>query len=151
MCLRGLCPGGRKSAIIKARFGIREIAPVETTHCHRIGERGGHAHQQVPIATSGFNQQDPDLRIRRQAVSEDAACRSGANNDVVKFGHCSGNPSGQSCNRGRRILSACFSVIQIRTNCLKSSPVFNDQARYHQIETNDNEANPFDLERGESV
>ena len=104
----------------------------------------------MPIATSGFNQQDPDLRIRRQAVSEDAACRSGANNDVVKL-VIAQVIQAASLATVERILSACFSVIQIRTNCLKSSPVFNDQACYHQIETNDNEANPFDLERCESV
>ncbi|MCY1401208.1 hypothetical protein D9M71_163210 [compost metagenome] len=86
-------PGFRRLGVREARLLHREMPGVLRV-AHQFRDTLGHLHQRAAVPVAGFQQQHLLAWIGGQAVGQHAAGRTGANDDVVEWGHVS-SPSGQ--------------------------------------------------------
>ncbi len=74
---------------VQARLGLRAIQPVSARVADAIQVADGDVDPVIVVLAAGLQQQHRHLRIQRQAISQDAARRARADDDVVVGLHVS--------------------------------------------------------------
>ncbi|MNQ40681.1 hypothetical protein D3C85_543400 [compost metagenome] len=100
-----LAPRAMHAAPVETRFRLGFVAPVVLLGVHRDREGAGHLDQHAAVAAAELQHQHRGGGIRAEAIGQDAAGRTGTDDDVViTLSHCcnSANPGRAygSCRRG---------------------------------------------------
>ncbi|MCY1309267.1 hypothetical protein D9M70_593460 [compost metagenome] len=80
----------RHAAVVHVRLGLGDVGPVVGGALQRIRQRGRHlrAPVQAPVGAARFQQQHRDTGVFSQPRRQHAACRAGADDDVVVLLDC---------------------------------------------------------------
>ena len=71
-------------AAVQVGLGLGLETPVVARHVHRDGERGRHLDEDAAVAAPRLEQQHAGAHVLAQAVSQHAAGRAGADDDVIE-------------------------------------------------------------------
>ena len=80
-------PGMVDPPVVEVWLLFRRVTPVEPRAADGTGECARHVHAPVTVGGAGLQEKDPNVRILAQAVRQNGARRTGADDDVVPHRH----------------------------------------------------------------
>src|SRR5262249_60499678 len=82
-CSESLAAHRLDPQVVQARLGLCVVAPVEHPMLPDLAEIDRNVDKGMEIAATGFQEQHADRGVGGETISEDAAGRAGADDDVV--------------------------------------------------------------------